>query len=302
VLSTKSNDNCNRTTDCAVNVLHVLGMICDGNGCSEAAKMLGLLGLPNDETMEGRSFHTIEECIGRIICELTDEMLLKNLTEEAHLSMDNQSDFDTWKRLIDPTTATTPLPEERHPRINCCSDTAWQQKGSGHTHNSPSGHSLMFGHHTRKPLLCQVKSKLHNCCTAFKKRNPDVDVPPHDCCKNHDGPPGQMEPDSRLELVVSLCDKFECVVNLLCCDDDSSARAHCRWSDEVFLANNPPGTKLPLAKKKVGEEKGELQGKLSQQIPEWSCSVAVSGSSSSVAVDNVTRHWDILFEFKCCCW
>jgi len=64
-----------------------------------------------------------------------------------------------------------------------------------------------------------------------------VDVPPHDFCKNHDGSSGQMEPDSCLELIVSLCDKFECVVNLLCCDDDSSVRAHCRWSNEVFIAN-----------------------------------------------------------------
>jgi len=41
----------------------------------------------------------------------------------------------------------------------------------------------------------------------------------------------------------------------------------------VFLANNPPGTKLPLVKKKVGKNKGELQerpdkGKLPQQTPE----------------------------------
>jgi len=269
----KSNDNYHRTTDYAVNVLCVLGMMCNGNGCSEAAKMLGLLGLPNDTTMEGRSFHIIEERIGRIIRELTDETLLENLIEEARLSMENQSDFDTWKRSIDPTIATAPfLPKERYPRINCCSDMAWQQKGSGHTHNSPSGHSLMFGHHTRK-LVYQVKSKLCNYCSAFKKRNPNVDVPPHDCCKNHDGSSNQMEPDSCLELIVSLCDKFECVVNLLCCDDDSSVRAHCRWSNEVFLANNPPGTKLPLVKKKVGKNKGELQerpdkGKLPQQTPE----------------------------------
>jgi len=85
----KSKDNYNRTTDYAVNVLHVLGMMCNGNGCSEAAKRLGLLGLPNDTTMEGRSFHIIEECIGRIIHELTDETLLENLIEEARLSMDN---------------------------------------------------------------------------------------------------------------------------------------------------------------------------------------------------------------------
>jgi len=57
----KSNDNYNRNTDYAVNVLYVLRMMCNGGGCSEATKILGLLGLPNDTTIEGRSFHIIEE-------------------------------------------------------------------------------------------------------------------------------------------------------------------------------------------------------------------------------------------------
>ena len=131
----------------------------------------------------------------------------------------------------------------------------------------------MFDHHTRKPLVYQVKIKMCNYCTSFKKRNPNVvDVPPHDCCRNHTGSSGQMEPDSCLELIVSLHDEFECIVGLLCCDDDSSVRAHCRWSNEAFLANNP-GVPLPMVKKKVGKNNGELQerpdkGKLPHQIPE----------------------------------
>jgi len=173
--------------------------------------------------------------------------------------MENESDFDCWCRSIDPNVATAPLSKARRPKINCSSDTAWQQKGSGHTHNSPSGHSLMFGHHTRKPLVYQVKSKICNCCSAFKKKNPTVDVPAHDCCKNHSGSSGKMEPDSCLELTVSLYDKHECVVGLLCCDDDSSVRAHCQWSNQVFLAIHPPGTTLPMVKKKVGKNKDELQ-------------------------------------------
>jgi len=39
-----SNDNYNRNTDYAVNVLYMLGMLCNGDGCTEAAKLLGLLG------------------------------------------------------------------------------------------------------------------------------------------------------------------------------------------------------------------------------------------------------------------
>jgi len=48
----KNNDNYNGNTDCAINVLYVLGIICDGNGSTEAARMVGLTGLPNDTTMD----------------------------------------------------------------------------------------------------------------------------------------------------------------------------------------------------------------------------------------------------------
>jgi predicted RNA-binding Zn-ribbon protein involved in translation (DUF1610 family) len=50
------NDNFERSTDYAVNVLYVLGFIAMGDGCTEAGRLLGLLGLPNDTTMESRSF------------------------------------------------------------------------------------------------------------------------------------------------------------------------------------------------------------------------------------------------------
>jgi hypothetical protein len=50
-----------RSTDYAINVLYVLGFISVGDGCTEAARVLGVLGLPNDTTMESRSFTIIED-------------------------------------------------------------------------------------------------------------------------------------------------------------------------------------------------------------------------------------------------
>jgi hypothetical protein len=67
-----------------VNVLWVLGFITVGNGCTEAARLLGLLGLPNDTTMESRSFTIIEERLGPYIVKLTNAIILENLTEEVH--------------------------------------------------------------------------------------------------------------------------------------------------------------------------------------------------------------------------
>jgi hypothetical protein len=43
-------DNFERSTDYAVNVLYVLGFMSMGDGGTEAARLLGLLGLPNDTT------------------------------------------------------------------------------------------------------------------------------------------------------------------------------------------------------------------------------------------------------------
>jgi hypothetical protein len=72
-------DSFERSTDYAVNVLYVLGFLSMGDGCTEAARLLGLLGLPNGTTMKSRSFTIIEDRIGPIIRELCQETILENL-------------------------------------------------------------------------------------------------------------------------------------------------------------------------------------------------------------------------------
>jgi hypothetical protein len=69
-----------------VNVLYVLGFMSMGDAHTEAARLLGLLGLPNDTTMESRSFAIIEQRIGPIIRSLCDEIVRDNVIEEAQLS------------------------------------------------------------------------------------------------------------------------------------------------------------------------------------------------------------------------
>jgi hypothetical protein len=58
------NDNYERSSDYAVDVLYILGFISMGDGCTEEARLLGPFGLPNNTTMESRSFTIIEERIG----------------------------------------------------------------------------------------------------------------------------------------------------------------------------------------------------------------------------------------------
>ena len=129
--------------------------------------------------------------------------------------------------------------------------------------------------HSRKVIALVIKSKTCGVCTTWKKKNPDLDenmMPDHTCWKNHVGSSGSMESSGCLELVVNLFDKYNVVVHRLCCDDDSSIRADCQWSNANYLANNNTDV-LPMVPKKVGVNKGKLQvrpdeGKLPAHVPE----------------------------------
>jgi hypothetical protein len=75
-------DDRKRSNNYAVNILYVLGFITCGDGGKEAARLLGLLGLANDTTMETRSFQMIEDRIGPVIRKLSEDILLENLVAE----------------------------------------------------------------------------------------------------------------------------------------------------------------------------------------------------------------------------
>ena len=267
----EKEDNIERMTDYALNVLYVTGIMACGDGGTEAARLLGLLGLPNDTTMEARSFHIIEGRIGPFIRQLAEDIMAENVREEVRLNGTAPSDFDRWQLAVANLEA---IPVDDYPRVNGSFDAAWQQKKSGHSYDSPSGHGLIFGQETRKALACVVKSKLCNFCASFKKKNPGVGVvvPDHDCCRNHAGSSGSMEAASCLELLISLFSNQKIVLRKLCCDDDSSVRADSKWSNADYLKNNNTDVlpKVPISK---GPRKGQLQdrpdkGKLPGNIPE----------------------------------
>jgi hypothetical protein len=137
-------------TDYTMNVLYVVGCIANGNAHTEAGRLLGLCGLPNDTTMQSRSFAMIEERIGPIIRTLGDEILLNNLIEEVRLLMvanETMNYFETWKSALADDTIV--LDRNMLPKIDASYDMAWQQKGSGHEYNSSSGHGSLFGNLSR---------------------------------------------------------------------------------------------------------------------------------------------------------
>ena len=269
-----NTDSYDRITDYAVNCIYVISFIASGDGPTEAEKLLGLLGMPNDTTMASTTFKKIENRIGPFIRELGEAILLENVKKEVKASVD-ASDYDQWQRSIDPTIACPPLPVERYPVVDGSFDNGWQQKKSGHTHDSPSGHGLIFGFKTRLPLCYEIKSKLCDFCNHQKKKYPDrtrEEYNVHDCCKNYEGSSGAMEALTCLELVTRLFDVYQVQIGRLCCDDDSSVRADCQWDNATYLRKYDLDV-LPQVKITRGINKGKLQdrldkGKLKEEINE----------------------------------
>jgi hypothetical protein len=238
-------DKQERTTDYAINILYVLGFVASGDGCTEAARMLGLLGLPNDTTMETRSFASIEERIGPAIRQITEEILRNNLTEEVRLTIEasdehERNEFYLWQQA---TKGEVQLDVAKYPGVSASFDMAWQQWNSGNRYASPSGHDLLVGKYT--PVSICIKSKTCNFCKSWiKKKGAGTPVEGHDCRKNHDGSSGSMEPISCLEMVIALHDDLFVNVVKVCCDDDASTRFLLKWSNVDYMKKTTTAVKF----------------------------------------------------------
>jgi hypothetical protein len=269
------DDNFDRMTDYALNVLYVLGFISMGDAHTEAARLLGLCGLPNDTTMKSRSFTMIEERIGPFIRELGDEIIVENLVEEVRLTMmaNNTLDyFPVWCSAL--TDDTVVLDPTRLPAIDASYDMAWQQKGSGHQYNSQSGHGSMFGSLNRRIIGLTIKSKLCNKCNVARKKNPQAAFGDHEgrCWKNHNCTSGAMELAGCLELVIEKFNKHHVIIKRLCCDDDSSIRTDCQWSNADYLAEEQQHDGASSGCKEGWEAQREATAKARQRKASCQCS------------------------------
>jgi hypothetical protein len=83
----ETTDERARSTDYAINALYVLSFISCGDGGTVAAHVLGLLGLPNDTTMQTRSCGIIEERLSPLILSVTMQIMLENLKDEVMLTL-----------------------------------------------------------------------------------------------------------------------------------------------------------------------------------------------------------------------
>jgi hypothetical protein len=267
-------DNRLRNTDFAINILYVVGFLSAGDGGCEAARLLGLLGLANSTTMQTRSFTTIEESIGPALRKVAREMMVENLVAEVKASNSlSPNDLELWERSL--TDEDFVLDKCKYPKIQASYDMAWQQRNSGHRYNSASGHGLLVGGLTRKALMMNVKSRLCSICFNWKRKHEDLEtepIPMHYCPKNHDGSSASMEPIACLEMVITMFDRFQVIVQDICIDDDASTRALLRWSNRDWMANNNttvvPTVAITKGKNKGNPQKRPDKGKLPLHIPE----------------------------------
>ena len=224
-----------RNSDHAVNVLFAIAFIASGDGGTEAARLLGLLGLPNSTTMQGRSFGTIEKQLSPVIQSYAYEILDDNLKDEVALLFGDNCDMN-GTRLYEQWFEKK-LTEELWPRVGGCADMGWQQKGSGRKRNSKSGHALVVGMGTRKAIAMATCSKGCGYCKSWLTTH-TVDEPPpeHKCYINHHGSSGSMEPLAVLQMYKDLYNK-QVIVDRFVVDDDSSLKAKLKWSNEDHMIN-----------------------------------------------------------------
>ena len=261
-----------RNTDFSVNVLYVLATVANGDGPTEAGRLLGLLGLPRPATMESSNFAAIEDRIAPVIWSLHEEIMFENLTKEVEATVP-PNDFYVWKQSIEGNVA---LDKQNYPSIRGSYDTGWNQRSSGRLYNLPSSHSFLVGARSRLPVEGLVLSKVCGACTkwenqiAMGKVLAGTPSPHHHCLRNFDpkASSGSMEPFAAAKIVNRLHNKWKTNVELICMDDDASTRTALKWSNADHMRNhNTTDVPMVQVKKRDGTlemkerpDKGQLDG------------------------------------------
>jgi hypothetical protein len=220
----REESNKRRLTDCAANVLFVLGFLSVGDGGREVQRLLRLLDLPNLTSMETKTFMRIEKEIAPVIIAIAEEALQNNLISEVEASEEYYPvgfDFEKWKEAV--LSKDDTYPKHLFAPVRAGTDMGWQQRRTAH--DSLSGHAFLFGANTRLPVWWNIRCKSCRICTKYEGEN---DIPVYECTVNHEGSSKSMEPHSVVDMVTELFDGFKTFVRFLITDDDSTMKANCR--------------------------------------------------------------------------
>ena len=149
-----------------LNVLAVLLMFYSGIGFVGLSRIFGLLGIAKNATSSHRSWKKLQDKIGDLLKEKSDECIAKNLEEEIQ---------ETKKRETE---------EEKGGRtgITISIDMGWQKRGK--QMNSLSGHMFALGGYLKRIVgRCVYAKTCHTCTNAEKKKKKDPRI--HKCPKNY---------------------------------------------------------------------------------------------------------------------
>jgi hypothetical protein len=94
----------------------------------------------------------------------------------------------------------------------------------------------------------------------------DLEPQEHNCMNNHDKSSHAMEAHACLDMVVTMYDKYTCIMDRICVDDDGATRALLKWSNDDYMVNTnttkrptiPIGRGKNAGKPKLRPNKGEL--------------------------------------------
>jgi hypothetical protein len=110
----------------------------------------------------------------------------------------------------------------------------------------------LIGQQQRKVIALRIKIKACQVCKRFEEdvsKTEAGDIPDHDCLRNHIGTSGSMGADVLVKLIHELFDTYNCTVDCIVTDsdDDSTMRAHTRWSNEDYEKNyHRPVPRFPV--------------------------------------------------------
>jgi hypothetical protein len=164
-------------------------------------------------------------------------------------------------------------------------DGAWNNRGSGKSYNSDSGHHLIVGNRTKKVIACHYMSRRCAKCELQAKlaklaaeeeaklTQTVPDLPPpvvknHDedlCPRNYDGSSKGMESNGSFENVIELHTKHNCVLEIIVMDDDSSSENILQWEIKAAM-HEELLTTWPLT---AAGKKRSNKGKLPLSHPPW---------------------------------
>ena len=131
-------------------------------GCcgTEADLIMSFLNMPNGSGMKSNTFHRIENNIGDIVREITQEECRNALEQEVFLTLQREEDFDKWKNGKQVSEI----------KICICYDMGWNKRSSGNRYDSNSGHAFAVGTLTKELITFRVLSKTCRVC-QFSAKN-----------------------------------------------------------------------------------------------------------------------------------